>query len=60
MALSTDCNPGSSPLTSLLLVRNMGATRFRMMVAECRAGAKREDARALGPLGETGTLETGK
>ena len=60
MALATDCNPGSSPLTSLLLVVNMGATLFRMTVAECLAGVTREGARALGILGETGTLEPGK
>jgi imidazolonepropionase len=60
MALATDCNPGSSPLTSLLLVMNMGATLFRMTVAECLAGVTREGARALGILGETGTLEAGK
>jgi imidazolonepropionase len=60
MALATDCNPGSSPLTSLLLAMNMGATLFRMTVAECLAGVTREAARALGVLGETGTLEAGK
>ena len=60
MALATDCNPGSSPLTSLLLAMNMGATLFRMTVAECFAGVTREGARALGILGETGTLEPGK
>ena len=60
MALATDCNPGSSPLTSLLLAMNMGATLFRMTVAECLAGVTREGARALGILGETGTLEPGK
>ena len=60
MALATDCNPGSSPLTSLLLTMNMGATLFRMTVAECIAGVTREGVRALGRLGETGTLEPGK
>lgn len=60
MALATDCNPGSSPLTSLLLAMNMGATLFRMTVAECLAGITREGARALGMLHETGTLESGK
>jgi imidazolonepropionase len=60
MALATDCNPGSSPLTSPLLVMNMGATLFRMTVAECLAGMTREGARALGMLAETGTLQTGK
>jgi len=60
IALATDCNPGSSPLTSLLLAMNMGATLFRMTVAECLAGTTREAARALGMLGEAGTLEAGK
>jgi imidazolonepropionase len=60
MALATDSNPGSSPLTSLLLAMNMGATLFRMTVAECVAGATREAARALGILGDAGTLEAGK
>jgi imidazolonepropionase len=60
MALATDCNPGSSPLTSLLLAMNMGASLFRMTVAECLAGVTREGARALGILGEAGTIEAGK
>ncbi|BAL75259.1 imidazolonepropionase [Bradyrhizobium cosmicum] len=60
MALATDCNPGSSPLTSLLLAMNIGATLFRLNVAECLAGVTREGARALGVLAETGTLEAGK
>lgn len=60
MALATDNNPGTSPLTSLLLTMNMGATLFRMTVDECIAGVTREAARALGVLAQTGTLETGK
>jgi imidazolonepropionase len=60
MALATDCNPGTSPLTSLLLTMNMGATLFGMTVAECLAGVTREAARALGRLDRIGTLETGK
>ena len=60
MALATDCNPGTSPLTSLLLTMNMGATLFRMTVEECIAGVTREAARALGQLDEIGTLEPGK
>ncbi|UTP38096.1 imidazolonepropionase [Phenylobacterium sp. LH3H17] len=60
MALATDCNPGTSPLTSLLLTMNMGATLFRLTVEECLAGVTREAARALGILAETGTLEAGK
>jgi imidazolonepropionase len=60
MAIATDCNPGTSPLTSLLLATNMAATLFRMNVEECIAGVTREAARALGLLTETGTLEVGK
>lgn len=48
MALATDCNPGSSPLTSLLLAMNMGATLFRMTPEECLAGVTLHAARALG------------
>jgi imidazolonepropionase len=60
LALATDCNPGTSPLTSLLLTMNMAATLFRMTVEECLAGVTREAARAVGRLGEVGTLEAGK
>ncbi len=60
MALATDCNPGTSPLTSLLLSMNMAATLFRMTVEECIAGVTRHAARALGLHHETGTLEVGK
>ncbi|AWM87412.1 imidazolonepropionase [Microvirga sp. 17 mud 1-3] len=60
LALATDCNPGTSPLTSLLLTMNMGATLFRLTVEECLAGITREAARALGRLSEAGTLEVGK
>ena len=60
IAIATDANPGSSPLTSLLLAMNMGATLFRLTVDECIAGVTREAARALGRLGEIGTLEAGK
>jgi imidazolonepropionase len=60
MAIATDCNPGTSPLTSLLLAMNMAATLFRMTVDECLLGVTREGARALGQLDQTGTLERGK
>ena len=60
IALATDCNPGTSPLTSPLLAMNMAATLFRLTVEECIAGVTREAARALGRLGEVGTLEAGK
>jgi imidazolonepropionase len=60
MAVATDCNPGTSPMTSLLLAMNMAATLFRLTVPECLAGVTREAARALGKLEEVGTLEAGK
>jgi imidazolonepropionase len=60
LALATDSNPGTSPLTSLLLTMNMGATLFRMTVDECLLGVTREGARALGRLNDVGTLEAGK
>src|SRR3981081_2571197 len=60
IALATDCNPGTSPLTSLLLTMNMGATLFRLTVGECIAAVTREAARALGLFAETGSLDAGK
>lgn len=60
IALATDCNPGTSPLTSLLLTMNMGATLFRLTVEECLAGVTRNAARALGLADSIGTLEAGK
>src|SRR3546814_11591408 len=60
IALATDCNPGTSPLTSLLLTMHMSATLFRLTAAECLAGVTREDARALGLGHKIGTLEAGK
>ena len=60
IAVATDCNPGTSPLTSLLLAMNMAATLFRLTVDECLAGVTREAARALGLLSQTGTIEVGK
>jgi len=59
MALATDCNPGSSPLTSLLLTMNMGCTLFGMTPAEALAGVTRNAARALG-LTDAGTIAPGQ
>ncbi len=58
MAVSTDCNPGSSPCTSLLLAMNMACTLFRMTPEEALAGATRVAARALG-LRDRGVLAPG-
>jgi imidazolonepropionase len=60
IAIATDCNPGTSPLTSLLLTMHMAATQFRLTVPECLAGVTRNAARALGLAHEIGTLEAGK
>ena len=60
IAIATDCNPGSSPLSSPLLAMNMAATLFRLTVEEAVAGFTREAARALGRLDEIGTIEAGK
>ncbi|HEY7300571.1 MAG TPA: imidazolonepropionase [Xanthobacteraceae bacterium] len=60
IAIATDSNPGTSPITSLLLVMNMAATLFRLTVEEAIAGVTREAARALGRLSEIGTIEPGK
>lgn len=60
IALATDANPGSSPLTSPLLVLNMACTLFRLTPEEALAGLTRNAATALGLQDEIGTLETGK
>jgi imidazolonepropionase len=59
MAVATDMNPGSSPMTSLLLAMNMACTLFRMTPAEALAGATIHAARALG-LTDRGTLAVGQ
>lgn len=60
IAVATDCNPGTSPLTSLLLAMNMAATCFRLTVTECLQGVTLNAARALGLEAECGSLEAGK
>jgi imidazolonepropionase len=60
IAIATDSNPGTSPITSLLTTMNMAATLFRLTVDEAVAGVTREAARALGLLPTIGTLEPGK
>jgi imidazolonepropionase len=60
IAIATDCNPGTSPLTSILMTMNMAATLFRLTVSECLLGVTRHAAQALGLAHETGTLEIGR
>lgn len=60
LALATDCNPGTSPMVSLLLAMNMGCVCFRLTPEEALAGATRNAAKALGLEQECGTVETGK
>ena len=60
IAIATDANPGSSPVLSLLLMLNMACTLFSLTTEEALAGVTRNAARALGLLGDRGTLETGK
>jgi len=59
MAIATDCNPGTSPSTSLLTMMNMACTLFRLTPEEALAGATCHGAAALG-LHDRGTLEVGK
>ena len=58
MAVATDCNPGSSPLTSLLLAINMACTLFRLTPEEALAGVTRNAAKALG-LADAGVIRAG-
>jgi imidazolonepropionase len=59
IAIATDSNPGTSPITSLLTTMNMAATLFRLTVDECLAGVTRNAARAL-RRADIGTLEAGR
>ena len=58
IAISTDCNPGTSPLTSLLLAMNMGCTLFYLTTEEVLAGSTVYAAQALG-LSNKGKIEVG-
>jgi imidazolonepropionase len=60
LALATDCNPGTSPLASLLLAMNMACTLWRLRPREALAGCTVNAARALGLQAQIGTLEVGK
>ena len=58
MAIATDANPGSSPMTSILLAMNMASTLFRMTPQEALVGTTRNAARALG-LTDRGVIAAG-
>jgi len=60
MAVATDCNPGTSPMTSILLAMNMACTLFHLTPQEALAGCTANAARALGIAASTGTLAVGK
>lgn len=60
VALASDCNPGSSPLTSVLMAMNMGCTLFGLTPEEALAGVTSNAARALGLQETYGTIEAGK
>jgi imidazolonepropionase len=60
LAVATDCNPGTSPLTSILTAMNFAAVDFGLSTGECLAGVTRVAARALGLHTTRGTIETGK
>ena len=60
MAIATDCNPGSSPLSSILLAMNMASTIFRLTPEEALAGVTSQAAKALGLQNKIGTLGVNK
>jgi imidazolonepropionase len=60
IAIATDCNPGTSPCTSLLLILNMACTLFALTPAEALAGVTRNAAKALGIESEVGRLALGQ
>ncbi len=60
IAIASDCNPGTSPVNSLLLVLNMGCLLFGLTPEEALAGVTRHAAKALGIADQVGTLEAGK
>lgn len=60
IAVATDCNPGTSPMTSILLAMNMACTLFRLTPYEALQGTTIHAARALGLANKCGSLEIGK
>lgn len=60
IAIATDCNPGTSPVSSLLLMLNMACTLFGLTPEEALLGVTRHAAKALGMAETHGTLTVGK
>ena len=60
MAVATDCNPGTSPMASILAAMNFAAVEFGLSTAECLAGVTAVAARALGLQASHGSIEVGK
>lgn len=60
MAIGSDCNPGSAPITSYLTVLNMACMLFKLTIDEALLGATRHGAKALGIESQCGTLSVGK
>ena len=58
MAIATDCNPGSSPLTSILLAMNMASTLFKITPLEALSGVTKHAADALS-LKDLGQIKPG-
>lgn len=60
IAIATDANPGSSPVSSLLLIMNMACTLFRLTPREALRGVTINAAKALGLDAVVGSLQAGK
>jgi imidazolonepropionase len=60
MAVASDCNPGTSPMPSMLAAVHLACAQFRLTPEEALAGATRHAAKALGLDHEIGTVEAGK
>ncbi|WP_025898904.1 imidazolonepropionase [Sneathiella glossodoripedis] len=60
IALATDCNPGSSPVSSLLLILNLACTLFRLTPEEALKGITLNAAKALGIEKDFGAIKAGK
>lgn len=60
MAVASDCNPGTSPITSMLIVLNMACTLYNLTIEEALQGATLNAAKALGMELTHGSLKVGK